>query len=1112
MTDANQPADELDKVSGSVQSAVSAALSEFGAAVEPRLRGPGEPEDQMRGPLETLFQRVAVALQLGLVPHGESALPDLHSRPDYAIEIDGAIVGYVEVKAPGKGADPFAWSEGSRDRAQWDKIKVLPNVLYTDGNEWSLYRSGERRGDIARVSGHVRSSGGKLTPLDGELARVLAAFLQWEPTAPRTIGQLVQSIAGLCRLLRDEVLATLVRERKATKRAARPFTNLANDWRELLFPDASDFEFADGYAQTVSFGLLLARVEGISFDGRPIREIAAQLGKAHSLMGRALEVLTDYVLGPMALSVDTLLRVVGVVDWTRFERGKRDLYLYLYEHFLAQYDPALRQQTGSYYTPVPVVEAMVRFTDELLRSELAQPLGFASEHVVVVDPAMGTGAYLLNIIESAAQVIADEEGDGAVAARMRQMAERIVGFEQQTGPFAVAELRTYESFRRHKADIPTDGIRLYVADTLDNPWAEEAHIFASLEPIARSRRAANRVKRDEPVVVVIGNPPYKDREMGGGGWVESGDGTSSPLLDDFRAEGKGKFEYVLRNLAIYFWRWSTWKVFDHHADAPSGVVSLITPASYLTGPGFAGMREYLRRVADEGWVIDLTPEGHRPPVNTRPFPQVAQPLAIAFFVRRGEPNPNEPAKIHYRQLHGRREEKFDQLASVSPSDADWFDADTAWQAPLIASTSLTWQSYPLLSDLMPWQDRGVKPGRAWVYSPDRPSLLTRWEELVAASAEQRRILMKETGDRHIDRAVEPLPGGHQFVGTLREETDTGTTPTPIRVSFRSFDEQWLIPDRRLIDRPRPEVWSAASPQQIYVTEQHDQPINRGPALTFGANIPDEHHYAGRGGRVLPLYRDPTATAPNVTPGLLQYLADQYGVGITASDFLAYIAAVTAHDGFVQTYLSDLETPGVRVPLTANADLWTRAVAIGRRVIWAHTYGQRYADAYDGRPPGPPRLDSDERPKVIVPIPNNEPGMPERPSYDAATHTLVVGAGRIAPVRPEVWDYEITGMRVIRKWFGYRQKKSAGRKSSPLDDRRPKSWQPGYTSDLLNLIQVLTIVVDLEREQAELLADILQERTISVADLEVSGVFPVPVAAREPGPGEVEDDGDPNRLW
>lgn len=499
----------MPDIPGKAQAAVAAAVSVFGAAATPKLAGPGEPEDQLRSPLETLLGSVAKDLGLTVNPVGESLLSDLKVKPDYAIEVDGALAGHIEVKAPGKGADPTLWSAKSRNGQQWEKLKNLPNVLYTDGNSWALYNKGVRNGPVIALKGDVRTSGGKLTTDGPGLAAVLDTFLRWEPQAPRTLSALVNSVAGLCRLLREEVSEALTKE----KHTGGPFTNLAADWRELLFPDADDGQFADGYAQTVTFALLLARVERIDFTGQPISEIARQLGKGHSLMGKALSVLTDESLGTLTRTIDTLLRVVVAVEWGKFEHEpevdlglkhakrptrRNDPYLHLYEKFLEVYDPELRKQTGSYYTPVQVVDGMIGLVDDLLKTRLGQPLGFASDHVTVVDPAMGTGTYLLNVIEHAAAAIADEEGEGSVPARLRKMAGRVIGFERQAGPYAVAEMLAYEALRRHKTEAPKDGLRLYVADTLDDPNAAEAHMYAGLEPIARSRREANKVKRDGP--------------------------------------------------------------------------------------------------------------------------------------------------------------------------------------------------------------------------------------------------------------------------------------------------------------------------------------------------------------------------------------------------------------------------------------------------------------------------------------------------------------------------------------------------------------------------------------------------------------------------------------
>lgn len=1107
--DAQADAPAVTELPGKTQAAVAAAVSVFGETVLPKLQGGGEPEDQMRAPLEGLLQAVAADLGLKVTSVGEHSLADIRVRPDYAIEVDGALVGYIEVKAPGVGVDPTKWGVKSHNRLQWEKLAGLPNVLYTDGNTWALYRKGVRDGEIARLKGDVRRSGKALTTDGSGLPSLLDAFLRWEPIAPRTLTKLVNSVAGLCRLLRDEVAEAIKQE----EHTGGPFTSLASDWRELLFPDADDDEFADGYAQTITFALLLARVERIDFTGQPISEIARQLGKGHSLMGRALAVLTDEGLGKLTRTIDTMLRVVGAVDWGKFEpdpdlelkiknahrpKKRQDPYLHLYEHFLEVYDPVLRKKTGSYYTPVDVVDGMIRLVDGLLKDRLGQPFGFASDDVVVVDPAMGTGTYLLNVIEHAAEVIAAEEGDGAVPARLRRMAERVIGFEKQAGPYAVAEMRGYEALRRHKAEPPKDGLRLYVADTLDNPNAAEANLLSLYEPIAKSRRAANRVKREEPVLVVIGNPPYKNYAGGQGGWIESGNpkaGEPSPM-DAFRAEGNGSREYVLSNLYVYFWRWATWKVFDHHPDAPAGVVAFITPSSFTTGLGFTGMREYLRRSADEGWIIDLTPEGFQPEVNTRVFTGVQQPLCIAIFARYGKGDSDTPALVHHTSIAGTQRAKFDSLGDLTLNQPVWEQCPTDWQARFSPQQGGDWLSFPAFEDLLPWRTQGITPGRTWVYAPDAQVLRERWDRLVReADPEKKSALFRESRDSHLDRLVPPLPGHDRKTEPFRAET--GPCPARERVAFRAFDRQWYIPDARLSEAPRAELWRVAGERQVFVSEQHTQPKTSGPALIFSALVPDKHHFKGsQSGLVSPLFRDGAGT-PNMPIGLLDLLAARLGTTVTPEDVLAYVAGTLSHPGYTARFAEELETPEARVPLTASFDLYEDAVKLGREVVWLHTYGERYAAPSADRPSGPPRLPAERRPKVVVAIPDDEEGMPEALDYDADTQTLKVGDGRVSPVSPEAYDYDVGGSNVLKKWFGYRKKRTAGKRTSPLDHMQATRWSPDTTTDLLNLLQVLQRLVDLEPAQADLLGRIVASPQITVRELEAAGVLPVPADLKRP---------------
>jgi hypothetical protein len=1081
-------------------------ISEFGRDVGRKLRTrEGSPEDHLRGPFERLLRDIARALGLSITAIGETRLPDLSIRPDYAVDVGGARVGYVELKKPGHGV-PTTWKKPTQhDKKQWDQFRFLPNVLYSDGQTFARYVFGQRQGKLAALEPGLDQAGNKLHSADGEFARVITDFLLWKPERPRTLDQLVHLIANLCRLLRDDVAAELELE-KHGRSASSTFSGLANDWRQVLFPNLSDKAFADQYAQTITFALLLARVDGISFQGRSVGEIARLLGKKHSLMGKALSVLTDQPEDEHSIALATMIRVISAVDWSYFPD---DSYAMLYENFLTRYDPVLRRQSGVYYTPAPLVSFMTRFVDEILRDHLNKRLGLAEDDVIIVDPAMGTGSFLASVIDRVAEAVSEDEGPGAVTPRLRHLSSRLIGFENQAAPYAIAELRIHSLLKkRHRAEIPLEE-RRFLSDTLDDPNVQMLPIGSLYETMKKVRDDANLVKRTEPVMVVIGNPPFVDKVKGSAPWIETAvvAASAAPSIAAFRKPGNGKLEYVLSNKYVYFWRWATWKAFDAHRDHPAGVVALICPGGFTFGPGFAGMREYLRRTTDEGWIIDLSPEGHQPPMNTRAFTGNQQPICVAVFIRRGEMTPDRPAHVSRTAVRGNLNDKFRALTNLSWDNDLWEESMSGWTDPFTTPSDTSWDAMPALVQLMPWTSPGIKPNRTWVYAPSAQTLRDRWNAIISADASDKAAWFIEGRDTSLPLVKPALPGFPQSNQPFSNES--GRCPDPIQIGFRSFDRQWLIPDARLIATPRSALWLSYGNSQIFVVEQHSEPTRGGPALTFTDLLPDNHYFMGHhGGRVAPLYRDAAATSPNISPGLLAELSRHLGgVEITAKDLLAYIAAVTSHPYYSSCFVEHLRTPGVRIPLTKNAELWNRATEIGREILWLHSYGTLYADVRAGRPHRTPRLVADP-PKVVITIPDDEENMPDRIDYDDASNALLIGAGRIAPVTAAAWNYHVSNMRVVKHWFDYRKKTPSGNRVSFLDGVVASIWTAAMTTELLDLLHVVERCILAQPRQAQLLDDIMAAPQISVDDLHVARVLPVPLAATK-GPRASDCD---SPLW
>ncbi|WCN04292.1 type ISP restriction/modification enzyme [Streptomyces sp. M92] len=1073
------------------------AVSDFGSACKTKLAGDGGQEAAIRGPLENLLAAVGSHHAISEVTwHDEVELRDLGVRPDYAVRVDGMVNGYIELKKPGLSVDPGTFTR--RNREQWENLRDLPNLLYSNGTEWRLFRHGVQLGETVHFVGSLKTAGETLAPADpAAFDTMMQVFLLWAPPPIRQVSRLVQHVAPLCRLLRGAVLEQLEAEAKSGDEDglthARPFSGLKSDWRRLLFPSADDATFADGYAQTVTFALLLARAEGIDLTQVGLHEIGRKLDAGHALMGRALQLLTGNVNERFDVTLDLLRRTISCVDWETIRRGNRDAYLHLYEDFLTVYDAGLRQKSGSYYTPREVVEEMTRLTEDVLRSRLGKAKGYAEDDVRIVDPAMGTGTFLHTIIERVASQAAKRSGPAMARDAIARLARRLFGFELQMGPFAVAEMRASDLLRRHNAPLPERGLNLFVTDTLDNPYVEEQELASTYEALSISRRRANEVKGKTPVTVVIGNPPYDDKAENRGGWVEKRPkGQEPPLLDTFRYPGNGRYEHVLKNMYVYFWRWATWKVFDAHEADQHGVICFITPSGFATGPGGRGMRDYLRRTSDEGWIINLSPEGQRADVGTRVFPGVAQPLAICIFVRRSDTDSDRPARIHYRALSGKRQEKFQQLKQVRLDDEGWRDTHEADARPFTPVTQSGWEDFPALADLFPWGSLGVTSNRSWVSAPSAETLRRRWVRLIregeaAAKAE----LLKETRDRTLDRRVAPLPG-RPASGTIAGET--AIQPHLGRIARRSFDRQWLIADSRVIDFPRRGLWDAMGEAQLFLNQQSSHVIESGPAVMATALIPDTDHFNGRGGRNIPILH-PDGSA-NVPAGLLAHLSAVLGLDeVTVQDLAAYMVAVAGHSAFTAQFTEELLTPGVRVPLTRAAEIWLKAVTLGSEAIWALTYGERAVAPEAARPaehvefqPGDPRQ--------VRYVTHIGATLPDRLRYDAETETLYVGEGSFSPVPEAVWNFDVGGMPVIRKWFGYRKASPNSKRTSPLDDIHVESWPSEWTEELVQLLSVLRRLTDLLPAQRDLLAEVLADPVVTEGELRKEGILPVQEAARK----------------
>jgi hypothetical protein len=924
----------------------------------------------------------------------------------------------------------------------------------------------------------------------------------------KSAAHLAQRMAAVAKAIRSAIASAL-----ATESGRGPFTKLLREVRSELVAGVTDAQFADMCAQTLVYGTLSARVtDPVAFGASAT---FAPVGLTNPFLEALLEQVHDQVAAlaednfgqePMVADLDDVgfeqlvadlreSKVEAILDQFGSTAKGGDPVVHFYEEFLRLYDARARIDAGAFYTPQPVVVFMVRAVDEILRSrfglakgladgatwdEVAQHLGVAVPNGVtpdrpflsMLDPAAGTGTYLVEWLRQARSSFDGAYPSGYWPEHLRSFVlPSMHAFELMLAPYAIAHLKV--ALEGSDEGVDTESAAVHLTDTLEYPAAEGK--FALMDdPVAVEGRRAAELKEHERFTVVIANPPYdrEQREVGArgrrkGGVVRYGaSGVTRPLLDDITevmsAAGLGVHTKNLYNDYVYFWRWATWQA-TQRPPGP-GIVAFITASSYLDGKAMAGLRQHLRDVFDEMWIIDLGGEGRGARTEENVF-DIRTPVAIAIGIReRGESS----CTVHYRRVSGTREDKFAWLLEGGLAGRSWHPVTGAGMDPLVPKGVGDYFDWPEVTDLFPWVHSGGEVKRSWPIAPTKRLLEHRWDELIAAPRARLPFLFKETRDRKVTGHYRSLlRPSLDFLKPLVRLRPGDTFEGLQRYGFRSFDRQWVIADARVADYPRPALWNAHGTKQLYLTTMTTNVLGSGPVVTATPYVPDLHHFSGRGGKdIIPLWRDSAAKQANVTSGLGEMLEDELGFCPSPEDLFAYVYGIGGTSAFSQRFAQELgDAAGpFRVPITSDPALFREVVALGRDLLWWHTWGERFAST--GRSALPVG-----RARQVAPL----HGYPERFGYDPDTEELAVGTGRFGPVSAAVWEFEVSGLRVLQSWLGYRMARRKGRRSSALDDIHPERW--GFADELLLVVAVLQHTTDVTEKASRLLDHVVASRLI-----------------------------------
>jgi hypothetical protein len=1028
-------------------------------------------------------------------------------------------------------------------------------VVYPDQDQASLQLwQGQEQ-----LIGKLRKGQGYRDAAD--VVNLLSKFFVVGRAKVKNPTELAQELAYRARYLHGLAVKQLEKEKEKG-----PLRNLYNAFKTALVHDQTEDQFADAFAQTITYGLLTARWTGndqlLALGERYTRQSALRHLPPGSpflndLFKTVLSLPVDEQHGHLLWLVDDIADLLDRVDVAyvfgpgdKGTNGSTDPVIHFYEPFLAAYDPKLKNSRGVFFTPRPVVSYIVRSVHEVLQREFELKDGLAATDtwadvakrhkgllipegvspdetfVCVLDPATGTGTFLYECIEVIEQTLKNKwcaelgATDWKADAVMRRwnsyvkthVIPRLYGYELLMAPYAIAHLKlTLKLAETGYRLTEDDRLNIFLTDSLASPTTmADSKLADMFTRLAAEAHEVGEVKRRRRFTIVIGNPPYlreKERGPGGrplriGGWIRFGDATTKhALFDDFLAplakRNRGVHAKLAYELSVMFWRLAVWTVFEKQ-EGP-GIVAMISPRAYISGPGHVGMREWIRNDSSHLWITDLGGDNRGARKSENIF-QIETGVSIAVCFK--SPNQDmQNGKVHYLDVTGTAFEKLQTLKESSVFGlSGWLDCP-ATSDTFLPSSSGDYPSWPKLTDLFPWQHSGSQFKRLWPIAEARDVLEERWRRLVGLPRQQRAKAFIETRDRLAAKSA-PGAASKKYTGIADIEKST-PHPTIIRYCYRSLDRQWCFADERLADFLRPSLVRTLGPRQIFGATLMSKTLGSGPAVSITNCLPDMDVFCNRGAKdIIPLWRNAAGTQANVTRGVLEVIGSRLGINVRPEDLFCYCVAVLAGPAYTSTFASELATPGIRIPLTLDKTVFGQGVLLGARVVWLQTFGELWVSKSNNR--WSSIVGSS---KVTTPISNREDSYPSRYAYDENSQKLVVGSGVISNVSPTVYKYSVSGFKVVDSWLRYRMAQRGGRarrknSSSELDEIRPKRWT--FTDELLQLLWVLEGCVSLWPELTTFLEHAMRGEQI------VGAALPHPTSDEQKEP-QSDDAAQPQLL-
>ena len=971
-------------------------------------------EESFYSCLETLLQQFAASsgrseVHVTTLPKKTEA-----GNPDFRVwNGQDRIIGYIEAKKPTEEHLDYVETTEQLKRYR----QTFPNLILTNFFEFRLYRDGQLVDRVLAARPRVLQLG-VVPPVEkgDELLNLLEQFCSFSLPRSYTAESLAVELAKRTRFLRD-VVADELREEQGVLRG------FYQAFQTYLIANLTLEDFADLYAQTITYGLFAARTRaGDGFNRR----------LAYYSIPRTIGILRDVFqfisLGdlPRQLEwiVDDISEVLAVADaggiLDRFYReGKgSDPIVHFYETFLAKYDPQERERRGVYYTPEPVVSYIVRSLHQLLREKFGRSDGLASEGVTLLDPAAGTMTFVARACQEAVREFEGKYGTGGREEFIRDhILSNFYAFELMMAPYAVGHLKMsffLEELGHRLSD--DERFQFYLTNTLEMEELEQTHL-PGMASLAQESRLAGEVKKQRPILVILGNPPYSGHSANRGKWILG-------LIDDYKqVDGKPLGERQskwLQDDYVKFLRFAQWKI----EQAGQGLVGMITNHSYLDNPTFRGMRQSLMQTFDEIYVLDLhgnslkretCPDGSK---DENVF-DIRQGVAIAFFIKLGA---GDQAKMYHADLWGLRQDKYDWLLSHDVETTDWQEIHPKSEfylfVPRDEAALERYNKFVKVTDIFPVHSVGIVTSRdRFVIDFDRETLKHRI-----------RIFLDPKLPDDIARQTFGLKDTQSWKLSKKRkliQQDASWEKKITQCLYRPFDIRWIFYHPHAIERRLARVMRHMMRENIGLITPRRVELAGGWYHALATNSLIEHVAVSLKtiDYLLPLYLypdisqkdlfsnlEPDEKKPNLDPKIVAALTAAYGEEPAPEDIFHYIYAVLYADTYREKYAEFLKIDFPRIPFTADFELFQTLAALGKRLVGLHLLRSEELD------PPTARFQGQGDSRVAR---TKSQGFRYEPEEE---RVYVNKTQYFEPVPLELWEYQIGGYQVLAKWLKDRRER------------------------------------------------------------------------------------------